>query len=215
MLQRLFGKPPDPAEQARQWRLKLRQEDRALDRQIRAITVEEQKITRSVREAAKKNEPQVVRILATELVRSRKAKSRIYTTKAQINSVALQLEQTRAQIKVVGAIQQNAEIMATMNRLVNVTEVRETMQALSKEMMKAGLIEEMVSDAMESLDDDDLEEETDAEVAKVIDEVLGSKLIDARVGDSKLPQAHAQEQEEPIVDEDDEALEARFNQLKG
>ena len=98
MLQRLFGKPPDPAEQARQWRLKLRQEDRALDRQIRAITVEEQKITRSVREAAKKNEPQVVRILATELVRSRKAKSRIYTTKAQINSVALQLEQTRAQV---------------------------------------------------------------------------------------------------------------------
>eukprot|EP00668_Euglena_longa_P032395 GGOE01041711.1.p1 GENE.GGOE01041711.1~~GGOE01041711.1.p1 ORF type:complete len:216 (+),score=91.41 GGOE01041711.1:102-749(+) len=211
MLNRLFGKPVDPQEQARQWRLKLKAEDRTLDRQIRNITQEEAKVTKGLREAAKKNEEPVVRILAKELVRSRKAKNRLFTSKAQINSVRLQLEQTHAQAKMVGALQKNAEILALMNRLVRVEEVRETMMSLSKEMTKAGLIDEMVAETMESLDDEDLEEEADAEVAKVIDEVLGSRLTSVQPSGRKLPQAQ-QAAEEP--EEDDGQLEARFNQLK-
>jgi charged multivesicular body protein 3 len=210
MLNKLLGKQVDPQEQARQWKLKLRGEERALDRQVRAIQLEEQKVTRSLKEAAKKNDQQVVRIFAKELVRSRKAKARIHTTKAQIRSIGLQLEQTQMQAKVMGAIQKNAEIMAVMNQLVNVQEVRETMMALSKEMMKAGLIDEMVAETMESLDDEDVEEAADAEVAKVIDEVLGSRLTGASVGAGRLPQQVAV----PPPEEEEDDLEARFNQLK-
>ena len=59
MLAKFFGKAPDPYEQARQWKLKLKAEDRALDRQLRQVTLEEGKVTKSVKEAAKKNEQQV------------------------------------------------------------------------------------------------------------------------------------------------------------
>eukprot|EP00667_Euglena_gracilis_P023296 EG_transcript_26245 len=211
MINRLFGKTVDPQEQARQWRLKLKAEDRTLDRQIRNIAAEEAKVTKSLREAAKKNEEPVVRILAKELVRSRKAKNRLYTSKAQINSVRLQLEQTQAQVKVMGAIQKNAEILAMMNRLVRVEEVRETMMTLSKEMTKAGLIDEMMQETMESLDEDDLEEEAEAEVAKVIDEVLGSRLTGVQPSGVKLPQA---QQVAEGMEEDDDELVSRFNQLK-
>ena len=38
------------------------------------------------------------------------------------------------------------------------------MTAMSKEMMKMGIIDELMDDAMESLDPDDMEEEVDAQV---------------------------------------------------
>lgn len=45
------------------------------------------------------------------------------------------------------------------------------------EMAKAGLIEEMMNDAIDSaLGDEDIEEETDAEVEKVLQEVAGETL---------------------------------------
>jgi charged multivesicular body protein 3 len=42
---------------------------------------------------------------------------------------------------------------------------------MAKEMEKAGIIREMVDDTMEVLDSDDIEEETDAEVDKVLFEI--------------------------------------------
>jgi charged multivesicular body protein 3 len=63
-----------------------------LDRQIRSIKREEEKITKSLKDAAKKNDKQVCSILAKEVVRSRKAVNRIYASKAQLSSVQLQMQ---------------------------------------------------------------------------------------------------------------------------
>ena len=49
-------------------------------------------------------------------------------------------------------------------RLIKVPEIQKTMQNMSKEMMKMGIIDEMMEDAMESLDPEDIEEEADKEV---------------------------------------------------
>lgn len=77
--------------QVKEWNAKLRKESYALDRQIRSIRREEEKITKSLKEAAKKNDKQVCSILAKEVVRSRKAVNRIYASKAQLSSVQLQM----------------------------------------------------------------------------------------------------------------------------
>jgi charged multivesicular body protein 3 len=71
----------------------LRKEGYALDRQIRQIKREEDKIKKSLKDAAKKNDKQVCTILAKEIVRSRKAVNRIYASKATLNSVQLQMAQ--------------------------------------------------------------------------------------------------------------------------
>ena len=89
----LFGKKVDPQEQAKEWRRSLKSEARGLDRQVRKITMEEQKVTRSIKDAAKKGQNDVVKILAKELVHSKKAKSRIYAAKAQLHSVEMQIQQ--------------------------------------------------------------------------------------------------------------------------
>jgi charged multivesicular body protein 3 len=58
--------------------------------------------------------------LAKELVQSKKAKKRMTISKAQINSVILQLTQQLGQIKVVGAFQKSGEILKIMNSLSKV-----------------------------------------------------------------------------------------------
>ncbi len=48
------------------------------------------------------------------------------------------------------------------------SKLNQTMMEMSREMMKAGVIDEMMSDAIDSaVDGEDVEEETDAEVDRV------------------------------------------------
>lgn len=77
----------------KEWNGKLRKEGYALDRQVRSIKREEDKIKKSLKEAAKKNDKQVCTILAKEIIHSRKAINRIYASKAQLSSVQLQMSQ--------------------------------------------------------------------------------------------------------------------------
>lgn len=77
----------------------MRKEGYALDRQIRQIKREEDKIKKSLKEAAKKNDKQVCTILAKEVVRSRKAVNRIYASKATLSSVQLQMAQQLGKFK--------------------------------------------------------------------------------------------------------------------
>lgn len=54
-----------------------------------------------------------------------------------------------------------------MQQLVKMPEISKTMQDMSREMMKAGIIEEMLEDTMETLEPEELEEEAQTEVDKV------------------------------------------------
>jgi charged multivesicular body protein 3 len=60
------------------------------------------------------------------------------------------------------------QVMKVVNDLIKVPELNQTMQQMSKEMMKAGLIEEAMGEMMDDVfDTDDIEEDADAEVDKV------------------------------------------------
>ena len=56
-------------------------------------------------------------------------------------------------------MQSSAEVMQTMQKLVRLPEIQKTMMEMSREMMKAGIIEEMLEDTMEGLTDVEEEEE--------------------------------------------------------
>ena len=59
---------------------------------IAAIQREEEKVKRTLKDAAKKGDKTTAAILAKEVVHSRKAISRIYASKAQINSVDMSVK---------------------------------------------------------------------------------------------------------------------------
>lgn len=123
---------------------------------------------RSLKEAAKKGDKDVCTILAKEVVRARKACNKIYTSKAHLNSVSLQMKNQMATVRVAGSLSKSTEVMQAMQSLVKVPEVAATMREMSKEMMKAGIIEEMLDETMDSVEDsEDMEDEAQEEVDKV------------------------------------------------
>lgn len=217
----LFGRTPDkpPKEMVNEWSGKIRKEMRVIDRQIREIQREEEKVKRSIKEAAKKGEKDVCVILAKEMVQSKRAVTKLYASKAQMNSVQLSMKNQLALLRVSGSLQKSTEVMKAMQNLIKVPEIQATMRELSKEMMKAGIIEEMLEDTFESMDDsEDMEEAAEAEVDKILFEITAGALGKApsKVTD-ELPQmetggATAASDEES--EEDIEEMQSRLAALR-
>lgn len=164
-----FGKPePTPEEKVKAWKNKLRTECRQLDRSITRIEREEMKVKREIKIAAKEGDQQSVRILAKEIVRSKKAKERMHTSKAMMNSLSLQLQQQLTNFKINGTIKASTEMIALLNDSMNIPEISNVMRTLSTEMYKSELLDEMIE---ETFDNDDVDEEADEEVDKVLSEL--------------------------------------------
>lgn len=112
--------------------------------------------------------------------------------------------------RIEGSLRASTGIMRDVNALVRLPELTGTMQQLSQELMKAGIIEEMVSDTLpndELLEGED--EEAEAEVDKVLGEVLQGKLGKVEVAEPNLP-------EQPVEEEESfEDQEATLEQMRG
>ncbi|XP_055380276.1 charged multivesicular body protein 3 [Condylostylus longicornis] len=178
----LFGKSTqkDPKEQVNEWCSKIRKEGYQLDRQIRGIQREEEKVKRSLKQAAAKGDKESCVILAKEVIRARKAINRIHTSKAHLNSIQLQMKNQLATLRVSGSLQKSTEVMQAMQNLIRYPELAGIMQDMSKEMMKAGIIEEMLDETMDSIEDsEEMEEQAQAEVDKVLWEITDGKLGEA------------------------------------
>ncbi|XP_060919031.1 charged multivesicular body protein 3 isoform X2 [Labrus mixtus] len=190
---------------------------RMIDRQIRDIQREQEKVKRSIKDAAKKGQRDVCVILAKEMIQSKRAISKLHASKAQMNSVVLSMNNQLAVVRVAGSLQKSTEVMKAMQNLVKIPEIQATMRDLSKEMMKAGIIEEMLEDTFESMEDgEEMEEAAEAEVDKILFEItagaLGkapSKVTDA-LPDMEPPGATAASDDE----EDIEAMQSRLAALR-
>lgn len=203
----LFGKSAsaDPKEQVNEWCHKIRKEGYQLDRQIRSIQREEEKVKRSLKEAAKKGDKAVCIVLAKEVIRARKAIGKIHTSKAHLNSIMLQMKNQLATLRVAGSLQKSTEVMQAMQRLIRVPEVAAVMREMSKEMMKAGIIEEMLEETMDTIEDpEEMEEEAQEEIDKVLWELTAGALgqAPAAVTDS-LPAQKQEEAAAALEDADD------------
>jgi len=217
----LFGKSKqaDPKEQVNEWTKKIRKEGYQLDRQINAIKREELKVTKSLKDAAKKGDKDVCAILAKEIVHSRKSQTKIYTAKANLNSVQLQMKGQLATLKVTGALQTSAEVMKSMQSLVKLPEIQKTMQEMSREMMKAGILEEMIEDTMETLEEDEENEtEVQAEIDKVLAELTAGALGKApdALTDTLRPEPEPEVElpGEEEVEDDLEEMKTRLEALR-
>ena len=215
----MFGKSKsaDPKEQVQEWCKKIRKEGYNLDRQINSIKREELKVSKSLKEAAKKGDNDVCKILAKEIINSRKSVNKLHTAKANLNSVQLQMKGQLATLKVSGALAQSADVMKSMSALVKIPETQKVMMELSKEMMKAGIIEEMLDDTMEGLNDgEEMEDAAQEEIDKIILEITTGKLTDApsAVKDTLPAQEQQEEEEEPETEGELEEMQSRLEALR-
>ena len=198
----------------------IRQNTRKLDRDIAQLKIVENKTKTLIINASKraqrnpsqaKQAAQETRVFARELIRTRKTSQRLVTSKAQLNSVAMQVQEAFAVRKIEGSIRASVGIMKDVNSLVRLPELTGTMQELSRELVKAGIIEEMVGDSLP----DELEEE-DEEAETEVDKVLGEILQDKMSKVAAMPVTPTPVTQEPVAeDEDEEDAEAMLDQMRG
>ncbi|KAH9870784.1 hypothetical protein IAQ61_006263 [Plenodomus lingam] len=210
---------PTPEEQKRKCNALVRQNVRKLDRDIQQLKATEQKTKTLIMQSSKraqrnpsmaKQANHEVRIFARELIRVRKQNARLQTSKAQLNSVQMQVNEAFSVRKIEGSIKASTGIMKDVNSLVRLPELTGTMRELSSELMRAGIIEEMVDDTLMETDMLDGEaDEAEEEVDKVLSEVLKDRLPASKTKEEELPTAPQ------AVEEDEEDQAELLAQMRG
>ncbi|KAL1959081.1 hypothetical protein VTO42DRAFT_2868 [Malbranchea cinnamomea] len=211
---------PDPAAQMRKCNALIRQNTRKLDRdlaQLKALEAKTKQYIVAASRRAQRNPSQATqaaketRIFARELIRVRRQHARLTTSKAQLESVRMQVNEAFSVRKIEGSLRASTGIMKDVNTLVRMPELTGTMRQLSLELVKAGIIEEAVGDAMpeDQLLDEEIEE-ADEEVDKVLAEILQGRLAKA----PELKPAAEKPLEEP-EEEEFEDQEATLAEMRG
>jgi charged multivesicular body protein 3 len=196
----------------------IRKNVRQLDRDITQLKVLESKTKQYILAASKRGQKHPsqakqaateTRTFAKELIRVRRQAARLHTSKAQLQSVQMQVNEAFSVRKIEGSLKASTSIMKDVNTLVRLPELTGTMRELSQELMKAGIIEEMVGDVLpndELLEGED--DEAEAEVDRVLGEVLHGRLGKVAPATDQLP--------EPTEEEEDlEDQEATLEQMRG
>ncbi|RPB23745.1 hypothetical protein L211DRAFT_849380 [Terfezia boudieri ATCC MYA-4762] len=204
---------PDPTVQIRKCNQLIRSNARHLERHLSQLKQLEQKtknliITTSRRKNVQASE---TRLLARELVRIRRQAVRLSTSKAQLESVGMQVNEAFSVRKIEGSIRASTSVMKDVNSLVRLPELTGTMRELSMELVKAGIIEEMVQD---SLPEEGLEEGEDEEAESEVDKILG-EILDKKLKDTgKVPDDQIEEPEEEPQEVVLEGMRERLEALK-
>lgn len=133
---------------------------------------EEKKLEYQIKQLAKQGQTQACKALAKQLINVRNQKTKTIAANSRIGSVGGQVKAMGANIAVAGAVAQSSQAMKTVNALMPAEKMSTTLKNFEQEMMKMDMKDEMLDDALESvLGESDDEEETNALVSGVLDEI--------------------------------------------
>ncbi|CAN7993865.1 unnamed protein product [Ixodes pacificus] len=181
----LFGKKKTPEEMLRQNQRALNKAMRDLDRERAKMEQQEKKIIMDIKKMAKDNQMDAVKIMARDLVRTRRQVKKFILMRANIQAVSLKIQTLRSQNAMAQAMKGVTRAMQNMNRQLNLPQIQKIMQEFEKQSEIMDMKEEMMNDAIDdAMGDDEDEEErqvVDAIVSEVLDELglqLSEKLTD-------------------------------------
>ncbi len=197
----------------------MRRNGRQLEKSIRELGSLEKKTESLIKGAARKEDYKTVKIYARELYGIKKQKSRLHKSKAQLDSVGMQIDESFGMLKLQENMKLSSDIMKEVNNLVKLPEITGTMRELSQELVKSGIMNEMVGDTVDMLDENEDEfedEEVDEEVNKIVSEFTKDKFNKVEnAPDSKLEvPIQPVEEEEPVEEDDEHVLNEMRERLK-
>merc|ERR1712015_221716 len=157
-----------PEELLRQNQRALNKAMRELDRERAKMEQQEKKIIADIKKMAKQGQMDSVRIMAKDLVRTRKYVKKFMLMKANIQAVSLKIQTLRSQNAMAQAMKGVTKAMMTMNKQLKLPQIQMIMQMFEKQSEIMDMKEEMMNDAVDDvLGDEDDEAEGDAIVTQV------------------------------------------------
>ncbi|XP_005062677.1 PREDICTED: charged multivesicular body protein 2a, partial [Ficedula albicollis] len=163
----------------------LRQNQRALARAVRELDRERQKLEQQekkiivdIKKMAKQGQMDAVRVMAKDLVRTRRYVRKFIAMRANVQGVALRVQTLKSNSAMASAMRGVTRAMATMNRQLKLPQIQRILLEFQKQSELMDMKEELMNDAIDdALGDEDDEDESDAVVSQVLDE-LGLNLTD-------------------------------------
>ncbi|XP_041354218.1 charged multivesicular body protein 2a-like [Gigantopelta aegis] len=174
----LFGRKKTPEEMLRQNQRALSKAMRDLDRERQKMEQQEKKVIADIKKMAKAGQMDAVKVMAKDLVRTRRYVKKFISMRANIQAVSLKIQTLKANNTMAQAMKGVTKAMATMNKQLKLPQIQKIMMEFEKQAEIMDMKEEMMSDAIDdAMGDEDDEEESDAIVSQVLDE-LGLQMAD-------------------------------------
>ncbi|KAL7413858.1 Snf7-domain-containing protein [Mrakia frigida] len=172
ILDTLFGRSLTPAERLRQHQRALQKAQRELDRERGKLEQEEKKLMGEIKRTAKLGQMNACKIMAKDLVRTRRYIQKFYAMRTQLQAVSLRIQTLRSNQQMGEAMKGATKAMGMMNRQMNLPQIQKIMMDFEKESATMDMKEEMMSDAVDDAMDAEGEEEEEVEGDRILKEVL-------------------------------------------
>ncbi|KAJ7109116.1 SNF7 family protein [Mycena epipterygia] len=187
IIESLFGRTVTPAERLRQHQRSLAKAQRELDRERTKLEASEKKLIADIKKSAKDGQLNACKVMAKDLVRTRRYVQKFYQMRTQLQAVGLRIQTLRSNQQMADAMRGATRAMASMNRGLNLPGIQRIMTEFEKESSMMDMKEEMMSDAVDDVmdEEEDEEEEGDKILKEVLDEIgvnLSQQLTDAPTG---------------------------------
>ncbi|KAH9977267.1 Snf7-domain-containing protein [Lactifluus volemus] len=174
IVEALFGRTVTPAERLRQHQRALAKAQRELDRERTKLEQSEKKLIMDIKKSAKAGQLNACKVMAKDLVRTRRYVQKFYQMRTQLQAVGLRIQTLRSNQQMADAMRGATRAMKSMNRGLNLPQIQRIMNEFERESATMDMKEEMMSDAVDDAMDDELEdeeEESDKILKQVLDEI--------------------------------------------
>lgn len=213
----LFGRKKTPEELLRENKRTLDKAIRELDRERTKMEQQEKKLIADIKKMAKDNQIDSVKIMAKDLVRTRKYIKKFILMKANIQAVSLKVQTLKSQNAMASAMKGVTKALQSMNRQMNLPQIQKIMQEFEKQNdimdMKEDMMNEVIDDAMGEEDD---EEESEQIVNQVLDEIGIS--LNQQIGElpstTGVKQSDSATKVSTTIADADADLQARLDNLR-
>ncbi|KAF8270410.1 Snf7-domain-containing protein [Lactarius quietus] len=188
IVEALFGRTITPAERLRQHQRALAKAQRELDRERTKLEQSEKKLIMDIKKSAKAGQLNACKVMAKDLVRTRRYVQKFYQMRTQLQAVGLRIQTLRSNQQMADAMRGATRAMKSMNRGLNLPQIQRIMNEFERESATMDMKEEMMSEAVDDVMDDDLEDEEDESdkiLKQVLDEIgvgISQQLADAPTG---------------------------------
>lgn len=181
-MEALFGRRKTPEQMLRENQRLLNRAIRDLDRERSRMEQQEKRVIADIKKMAKAGQMDAVKIQAKDLVRTRRYIKKFIMMKANIQAVSLKVQTLKSTNAMAQAMKGVTKAMARMNSQLKLPAIQKIMMEFEKQSEIMDMKEEMMNDAVDDvLGEEDDEEESEAIVSQVLDE-LGLSIGDELSG---------------------------------
>ncbi|KAG0175326.1 ESCRT-III subunit protein did4 [Apophysomyces sp. BC1034] len=198
----------------------IKKAQRELSREKDRLERQEKKLVMDIKKSAKANQMSACKVMAKDLVRTRRYVQKFYQMNTQLQAIALRIQTLRSNQQMAEAMRGATKAMSSMNRTMNLPKIQQIMMEFERESDLMDMKDEMMGDAIDDVvGDEDEEEESEEIVNRVLDEIgisLNQELVDAPTGIKHAapePSTERVAQAEGLS-ADDAALQARLDNLR-